>query len=128
MCVYRTVLPENCPPDHAIDQEWHDVYRLVKDKEVNDGDFCSRAELGINYKEKDECKAKACSLWTTKESVCERWRDFPAIRKRYNYLAILTVPMGYGKSDNIGDHISLWLYKDMDLSYHVSDAIEISDV
>lgn len=106
--VYRENLPPNCPPSEAKDQGWSAVYRLVKDQSVSEKDFMSHAALGtVPRSAKDLCRFSSCSFFISKETALNK---LPAMKKKFQYLALLDIPLGSGKSKRVGHHIDMWFF------------------
>jgi hypothetical protein len=106
-----------CPPQEASSQEIL-VYRLVDSMPITIKDIWSYRVLYPEKVFKDQCKARACSVFT----VCEDARYLqktPGFKEKKIVLinigkndgVLLNTPSGRGKS-----HHSWWIAKEFDIS------------
>lgn len=107
-------LPEQCPPEEAVEQQIDLAFRVVFSNPVKLEHFKSHAALGRPKPPKvDNCRYSSCSLFTSKEAAKSIAR-LPRMRAKHPFVAHVTLPQGAGVWVAQRDHIDFWLYAEFD--------------
>jgi hypothetical protein len=121
---YGEKLPDQCPPDHALDEALTDVYRLVRTDKPDQSCFASRFALGEikpeEYKATD-CEWASCSLFASVDAMLK----IKGLRRRNKFVAKLQIPENSGR--HVVDkktHIHFWRFSAFDLSNAVESVWE----
>lgn len=120
-------LPDQCPPQEAVDQKLERVCRFLTFEQSDPKNFYSHSKLGKPSGKASECHARSLSLF--KEDAVP---NFVAAKRmaffRKCKIAILTIPCGVGLSV-VGKtgHIDLWPFQGSDVSACSTEVLETPD-
>lgn len=101
-----------CPPADAIQQGYGEVWRYVASNPPTAADFQSQWEakkplpLGIDVSQL--CRWASCSLFLSRDGS---YLALPRPRKRYKYIAKLSVTANCGFTKQTGVHVDFWRFK-----------------
>ena len=107
---WKEDLPEQCPPLTAIEVENFICYRAVNGNPATPKDFFSQRRLSPKaaFKNVTECVARACSVFTSIESLKERTLRLPKFKNAL--VAELCLQPKYGVVEQgVNDHCSWWV-------------------
>ncbi|MGA1849757.1 hypothetical protein [Sphingobium yanoikuyae] len=108
-------LPDMCPPSGCDDSALEEVYRLVPEIKPAEQHFASYYALGKvkppTLKATD-CEWASCSLGSSVEALLK----IPSIRKRYKYVAQLSIPAKKGRHRTDSSHIHFWRFHGFDIT------------
>ena len=125
---YAENLPQQCPPDEAIDGELASVYRLVANEVPTADDFLSKAARGdALWDGVTECDWASCSLFKKEKSLPSR---YSRTRQEYPYVVELNIPKAVGKHKTgkaKRGHVDFWRYSNQCLSTYVTSVKGLSD-
>jgi hypothetical protein len=111
--VYKEVLPDQCPPEGALDQPLPGVWRKVSTKDFSEQDFLSHAALGKPRSPiVSECHHASCSFFQSKDKLINVFTRLPKSRKKPLAVVKLDIPIGSGlsvRNEKTG-HIDLWMF------------------
>ena len=114
-------LPKNCPPTEAIEAN-NTVYRLVFDSSITKNDFqmwINENPLKKEEKEKNKkqwCQSHAISVFSSSESLKEKWKKHHNIRRKFKGIAKGYLSKKHGYILQTGrdpKHYSFWKYNNI---------------
>lgn len=108
--IWSEDLPVGCPPKDSVVPSNQIFYLLVSHIPPEESDFFSNWLLFPERSYKDECIAKACSLWSS-ISRCGDIKKLPPHRKK-TIIEIMLPPHSGMLSNSIGSHHSWWRKRD----------------
>jgi hypothetical protein len=108
---FKEALPAGCPPQHAVDREIPEAYRMVFSSPPTPDDFRSKMALGCDlYAGTDPCCFASCSLHRKALNAIKLAR-LPKPREKGAMVAKISIPAGAGKwVENKKKHIDFWMY------------------
>jgi hypothetical protein len=121
---FKEILPTDsvCPLPDSQDVELQDVWRFLESKNVSDECFFSHSKLGKPvHPEVGACRWASCSLFvgdTLTASMLKTQRF-----KRFAARALLSIPVGSGKSLDGGNHIDFWAFDHFDFAGAVQKVV-----
>jgi hypothetical protein len=106
------VLPPSCPPSDAVPCDFPTAYRFVNCNPATDADFESYQAIEdkggrIRPPDVPPCRWSGTSLFTTREAAFDK---LPKPRKRFKFLARVSITKDCGVSVSARGHITLWRY------------------
>jgi hypothetical protein len=123
--LYGEELPDQCPPEDALDDPLPEVYRLVATASPVANDFASKASLGLEKPvstKATDCEWASCSLSLSADELLK----IKGLRRRLRYVAKLSIPAGAGKHRTKGKslHVDFWRYSSFELATAVQTVKE----
>jgi hypothetical protein len=98
-----------CPPADAVQQGYAEVWRYVASNPPTAADFQSQSEAkkplpaGVTA-----CRWASCSLFVSPDGP---YLALPTLRKRYKYIAKLSITANCGFTKQTGMHVDFWRFK-----------------
>lgn len=110
---FKEKLPENCPFPDSQDVALDDVWRFLEDTAVTPDCFDSHAKKGKPVHPKaSACQWASCSLFIG-DSYSAAALKLPRFKK-FLGRALLSVPMGSGRSYIKEHHVDFWAFENFD--------------
>ena len=108
--MYLEPLPEECPPNDAVEKEYPEVWRALPSDHVLDEHFFSKTKAGNKLPEgMDPCRFASCSLYTA-HSPAAKMLKFPKFQG--GAVAKLTIPGAAGRAKKKKQHVDFWAYSE----------------
>lgn len=120
-------LPTACPPNHAVDVSYPQIWRVVTASTCCADEFKSHAARGQKAPPTvDECEFAACSMSTDFNKIRKLATRLPKKRYPKPYIAELSIPSGAGVSicDQKSAHVNFWMYASFDPVSAVVSVVE----
>jgi hypothetical protein len=115
---FKEPLPQQCPPNDAIDVAHEVVYRKLIGNMPTQQDFVSHGAKGkTRPADKGLCEWWSCSLFTDVNAL----RKLPGFREKR--FAKLQISRGSGLSKCSGPHVDFWAYQGTNLTTAVIGVI-----
>lgn len=116
-------LPEQCPPTEAVDDVLQQVFRLVEHNPPTEDCFKSHAAKGrpLPSTGVSPCAWASCSLFKESGALTRLSR----LKKKFPYLASLTIPAESGRHTSNGVHVDFWRYATFNISSAVTSVTEV---
>jgi hypothetical protein len=109
---FMEVLPQEggkCPPNDAVSQGYETVWRYVASDPPTPDDFKSHAAAKKPLPPgQDPCRWASCSLFLSDDGSYE---SLPKPRKRYKYIAKISITAMCGFTKQSGIHVDFWRFK-----------------
>jgi hypothetical protein len=97
-----------CPPVKALQKAYGSLWRYVSNNPPTVADFASHAAQGKTMPKVGDitpCRWASCSLFIANNVTYQR---LPKPRKRFKYIARLSITPQCGMSDEKGIHLDFW--------------------
>ncbi len=111
--MFEEVLPDQCPPVDALDEELGPVWRLVRAVPPSRDDFLSHAALGRQNRGFDPCSFASCSMWQTEEQI-KAQQKLPKLKAMTPVKLNIPAKAGKWRLRRTG-HIDFWQYSGFDI-------------
>lgn len=102
-------LPNNCPPNDAVEPNGQEFFRLCEVNPASNSDFYSQKKENSNriFAGVSECILRAVSLWDD-QNKCLKQKKYPAQRKKVLGKIELSKEDGLIKNTFKPNHYSWW--------------------
>lgn len=129
--MWKENLPENCPPNSAIEVE-KELYRISHSNPMNENDFLPYVKLyPENQRYKDLCLAYALSFYDTSENAkiaYESAKTRDKILGRFIIRLKMKSEFGKCEENTSNGHHSVWFYETWSFNnFTALSVIEIND-
>jgi hypothetical protein len=114
-------VPENCPPNGAVEPNELTVFRLINGNQPQQRDFDPHVKVYPDKYQKNNCRAHSLSVFTNRDSLT-RLFDLPVHKnKRVGRIVLIQQSGVIMQSGNDETHLSWW-------RYHGFDAVSACEV
>ncbi len=119
--LYRTKLPESCPPSDAQLNPQLDLFRVTRDGKIDSSTFISQAESDYE-RYKNYCEGHAVSLCDTelRAKKIAKYLNKRLETFKFNEVTFVSIAPGIGKylmGEN--GHCLLWIFKNTNIDTSV---------